>query len=88
MTRTIYKYLIDTTHIKMPKGAKVIHVAEVAERFYIWAEVDPFIIEGYEERTFVLYGTGQPIKHGRETHIGTVLQNNGVFVWHVYERHA
>lgn len=69
--------------IQMPKFSAVVSVGlDPQGVFCIWAEVDPDAIYGYDEREFVIAGTGHFVPEGG-AHIGQVVQ--GPFVWHLYE---
>lgn len=82
---TVWKFVIEDpeTTVSMPKGAKVLHVAEQRGDVCIWAEVDPTM--PLEPRRFVVAGTGQMLPVYRGRHLGTVLLAGGALVFHVYE---
>jgi hypothetical protein len=79
MTSVVYKYPVD--EVKMPRGAKVVHVGEQGGKPFLWALVDPDQPE--EERTFIVLGTGQAVNGELWSHVGTFQQPP--FVWHVFE---
>lgn len=72
--------------LSMPKGAKILHVDEHYNSICIWAEVYPDRPE--EDRRFAIVGTGQFLMRDNELdikYLGTVKQDGGELVWHVYE---
>ncbi len=80
----IYKYPlspIDTNILRMPEGAKVIHLGSQDNQLMLWAIVQ----EGspLETRQFNIYGTGHRVKGELGEYIGTVQIHP--FVWHVFE---
>lgn len=88
--KRIYKYdlaLTERQGLVLPKGAKIVHVANQREVITIWAEVDPDYRET-DRHGITIVGTGhaapEPDEDGTPIHIGTVLMAGGDFVWHVY----
>ena len=69
--------------IEMPEGAAIIKVAW-QDCPCLWALCEPD--NSKETRKFFILATGQPFE-GDYTmfHHGSVLQNGGQFVWHVFE---
>ena len=84
MSKQVWKYLLvsdpGAQALKLPLGAKLLHVGPQGKRLGLWFEVD--IEEKKEQlRTFRVFGTGHAIEGG--THVGTVVITP--YVWHVYE---
>ena len=87
---SIWKFEIpigDHIKIEMPECAKILSFQKQYEKFFIWAIVD--IDAKMETRTFRIYGTGHDIFSDSleylGEYIGTVQQNEGQFVWHLFE---
>jgi len=83
--KTIYKYrLIPYVAIQMPKGSKIISIAEQqAGEVFIWAQVDT--TQPLEERNFIFFTTGIAIESEELLDFyGTVHLRNGL-VFHVFE---
>ena len=91
---TVYKYQLrgsNRTIVEMPKGAKILHVANQDGNPVLWARVDTE--RKIEERTILLVGTGWPIsdvgvdplKVDPWYYIGTFMSHNSSLVWHVFE---
>lgn len=94
--RTIWKYSINLREntdaiIKMPFGAKIVHVASQQSAIVsFWAEFDMENSENLSARHFQVFGTGQEISKILNNwslndlrHVGTTL--DGELVWHLYE---
>lgn len=86
--KTIWKFSLDLTdsqNLMLPSGAQLLSVAMQGPALCLWALVDP---QGAKERRQIeIRGTGHPIEGADElVFIGTVLQNGGQFVWHIFER--
>lgn len=90
MKRTIWKYaLLITKHqtITLPKGARILSVAEQGGVLYCWALVDRDEL-GRDDRRIAIIGTdhdAQVIGDATARFIGTVLMHAGALVWHVFE---
>lgn len=86
MTKTVYKFSLHIsdapTSIPVPRGAKVVSVAEQRGVLMAWVELDPFEVEPNPKKLWV-YGTGHHMPDRLE-HVGTAHMSNGA-VWHVYE---
>jgi hypothetical protein len=87
--RTIHRYVLPITDrpvINMPVDARVLF-APPSERvdmgIEIWAEVS--VDAAMAPRAFRVVGTGNPLPGDCERFIGTVINDGGRFVWHVYE---
>lgn len=82
--RQVWKYLISiydhNQSIRMPTGAKLIHIGQQGRKVGLWFEVDPRE-KHYIIRHFRVFGTEHPIESGE--HIGTVIITP--YVLHVYE---
>lgn len=81
--RQVWKFPIVpfATDIRMPKGAKLLHVALQNDSPCLWAEVDSTapIVKRYVKT----YGTGHKIDSGACFHVGTF--QIGELVFHVYD---
>lgn len=93
----VYKYG-PLTHganaVKMPQGAKILHVAFQGDLLRVWALVDQH--EAHEStRALHVVGTGEPLPNGPTTgplsYVGTVHHPEAAAyaplgtVWHVFE---
>lgn len=78
--KKIFKYQIAPT-VKMPKGAKVIRVAQQDGIGFLWAIVNPAKTTS-ELRKFGIVGTGHVLPE-KADYIGSY--DDGPFVWHVLE---
>lgn len=89
--KRIYKYPIGLglTKLKMPKGSEIIHTAYQREssdfsQLYIWAIVNTSNDEVH--RYIRTFGTGHDMgTQQRRDHIGTVMNSDRSFVWHVFD---
>lgn len=86
--KTIWKYTLQPiSTFEMPIGAKPLSVGvQFEEVMCMWVMVDPTgPLVTYEERTFVVFGTGHPIPDNLDLNfIGTVMSDGLVF--HVFEK--
>jgi hypothetical protein len=75
----------DEIEVKMPAGARLLHVAEQYDAPCIWALVDPSADR--VTRRFRLAGTGHPINipMNKLVHVGTLLIRGGQLVFHLFE---
>lgn len=84
---TIWKYpleLTDSQSFRMPKGAKLLTVAQQYQQVCLWAQVDPKAPT--EERRFEIRGTGHPLGDAAEMdYIGSVILASGSLVFHVFD---
>ena len=85
----IWKYQIgtkvimdNTIKVDMPKGAKIIHIQTQREIPCVWALVDPAVES--ETRYFFIVATGGDVP-GDGQYIGTVFQQGGLYIWHIFE---
>lgn len=93
--KTVWKYQLTLGQINelhMPVGAKFILVEQQGvDQLCAWFEVpldkdyDRQAGDDYVYRDFYVHGTGDRIADD-EVHLGSFLQSQGVFVWHLYER--
>jgi hypothetical protein len=84
MSKAIYKYQLNIHDIQtvcLPKGAKIIHIAEQFGFLCLWAEVWEDADDC--EIDIMVRGTGHTFTGHENYHLGTVLMSNGL-VWHVY----
>lgn len=82
---TIFKYELEVVgeqFIKMPVGAKFLHMAEQRHKIAMWWVVDTEVKQA--DKLFVLYGTGATVFTRDLTHLGTVLMYDGACVWHIF----
>lgn len=85
--KIVYKYPVIGVmgHIEMPKGSKILHVGFQNRELFVWALVDVSEAET-ETRCFRLVATGGIIHTSEiKQFIGTVFENYGGYVWHVFE---
>lgn len=88
---TIWKFPIGRSEesISVPQGAKLLACRVQQGIPVLWFQVP--VHEGVPvgntcvNRTFILYVTGDRVDT-RDTYIDTLLNEDGTFVWHVYER--
>jgi len=74
----------DYNMIKMPMGAKILHVGMQNDEIFIWALVHP--TNEYINRKIGMVGTGHSIpKKESENYIGSVINHMGEFVWHFFD---
>ena len=90
MTQRIWKYTLSAQQvstIKMPEGARILSTQTQGDDICVWAMVDvPDDGCTMVDRTFKVYGTGQPIDDGDSlTFLGTVLMYAQALVFHVFE---
>lgn len=80
--KTVWKFPIlgGFEQLPMPRGAKILHVADQGGIITLWAEVDTTAER--VRRGVVVVGTGRPLPQGEGSHVGTVMQ--GEYVWHLY----
>ena len=86
--KSIWKYpleIADSQIILMPEGAHLLCVQAQREQLCLWAIVDSNAPR--EKRMFRIHGTGHelPDDIGNYIYIGTVQQEGGHLVWHVFE---
>jgi len=68
----------------MPKGARVLSVAEQNDNGYLWEIHDVSQRDELVERTFEVVGTGHVFDSAPTMYLGT-YQTSGNFVWHAFE---
>lgn len=89
MSFSIWKYVIsldDEVDLEMPKGAKLLHVAEQRGDVCLWAMVDTSAPN--VTRCISVRGTGHPCDESilRAPHIGTVSLHVGGLIFHLFDR--
>lgn len=86
---TIYKYPIKVTGIQnviLPLGANILAVQMQKHVVCLWAMVQEKQNK-FQTRCIEIFGTGHPMSQQfNRTYIGTVQQEEGTLVWHVFER--
>jgi len=85
--KKIYKYelaLKDSQQIEMPVGAKILYTAVQNDQICLWALVQPE--NPTQEREVRIFGSGHDVPDAiTERHYyGTILMQNGQFVWHIF----
>ena len=85
MEKAIWKWFVgpNETVVSIPIGAEILTVQEQYGEPKLWALVDPSAEK--EERKFVVYGTGHPVKENPGKYINTFQMNGGTLVFHVFE---
>jgi hypothetical protein len=88
--RTVWKYplalVADDQTIEMAVGSRIVHCEEQNRVPTMWAEADTAgAATDFEERRFVIVGTGHPIPDGFTIYRGACVLDEGAFVFHVYE---
>jgi hypothetical protein len=82
---TIWKFQISawgpTTHVNVPRGARLIRFAMQGAVPTVWAIVDPKAEQ--VSRTFHIVGTGQSVPDGAN-YVGST--EDGSFIWHLFEK--
>jgi len=79
-----YKLKIGETVLPIPGKAQILSVHEQCGDLQLWALVHHDDLPG--DRKFRVVATGQPFENDvRDQFIGTVLQLDGVIVFHVFE---
>lgn len=84
--KRIFKYGLEMDYkqiVRMPAGAQVLHVGEQQGDLFIWAIVDD------EEKathnlSVMIIGTGNKCDVNQYKHLGTVITQAGMYVWHVF----
>lgn len=82
--KRIFKYHLkteDRPKICLPVGAEFLCAQNQGDEIYVWALVDPQA-ELYEDRQFLVYGTGQPHEGGK--YLSTVQLLDGALVLHIF----
>ena len=88
MTHTIYKYELEPAAVQiiyLPAFAQVLSVHNQNEKMVVWALVDssPDVVK--EPVQFRIIGTGNDASGADGcTFLGTVLMNDGQYVWHTF----
>ena len=82
---SVWKFKLEVTdlqQVEMPQGAQLMTVQEQGGELCLWAAVDTEAPK--ESRTIEIIGTGNPFHEASRRYVASVQQ--GVFVWHVFER--
>lgn len=77
--------IADDQIVWMPKGAEILHAGSqfgYADRFEIWARVDPDADE--VGRMIYVRGTGHPLPD-TGVHVASFVVADGALVWHVFD---
>jgi hypothetical protein len=84
--RVVWKQPLTPAHtpqdIKLPGGARILHVDKQEGVLTLWFLVDPDTPDRVTRR-FQIYGTGNPVVPNTATYLGTV--QHGWYVWHLFE---
>lgn len=88
---TVWKYILNFSFgeqtIRLPSGAKILHVGIQHDNLMLWALVDtnPHIL--FEQRHFFVSNTGGfiPYPPSQLEHIATLILDYGNFVIHIFE---
>jgi hypothetical protein len=85
MNSIIYKYEL-SENCRIPKSAKILTLAMQKGIPCIWAIVDTESKET-EIKDIIQYGTGESLEpfKGEHKYIGTLQEDGGRFIWHVFE---
>ncbi len=83
----IWKYPLQVTDkqtITMPKGSRILSCQTQGDGPVMWALCsEKNVLEEPEERTFIMFGTGEPMMKVPGDYIGTVQVRE--LVWHFFE---
>ena len=88
---TIHKFplnIIGENIIEMQEDAEILHVdvqqtSKNSKQIFIWVKIDTSRPLKYYK--FFIYGTGFKIINDENLiHLGTVMMDNGLLVWHVF----
>jgi hypothetical protein len=87
--RAVWKYVLRPEHrqtVSMPVGAQILHVDEQRSDGFLclWALVSAAPTR-HEPREILVVGTGHEEVPDDVLYIGTVLMENRLLVWHVFE---
>lgn len=87
MHTTIWKkqlLLLEKQLVELPRGAEILFVADQSNIICIWYRCDPS--QPLEKRPIGIVGTGHPAPEKIDSrYIGSVLQDGGKYIWHVFE---
>ncbi len=87
--KKIYKYLMEITDkptIELPRGAKLLHIAEQNSALCLWALVDT--VAKIVPVSFRVVGTGHEFNDTEDfpVFVGTALMMRGSLVFHVFTK--
>lgn len=87
MSKRVWRFILNRhgeTTVSMPVGSEILSVYWKNGRPCLWAEVVP---GETGDRTFRVVATGEIIPDDAwYLHVGTAYENDGEFVWHVFEK--
>ena len=69
--------------IEMPRGARILSIAQQHGKLCLWALVNPEADR--VKRALRIAGTGHQCDARAAHFVGTVLCNDGLLVWHVFD---
>jgi hypothetical protein len=85
--KTVWKFPLDArTTVKAPGLGPTLLVSSQGHYWYAWCEVDTDKPE--YGREFIVVGTGHPMPDDNEGFIHAGSWQDGLFVWHAYQRPA
>lgn len=95
MSRAIWKEPLEAFHsgpgnymlseLSLPTSAAILNVDQQGEQFCVWFSVRTDQADVTARFLFAIVPTGGDIPEGDSVrHLGTVMQDGGVFVWHVF----
>ena len=88
MKKEIWKFDVPLGDFKlsMPKGAEILTFQTQRDIPRIWALIDWDVAGAAREiREFTLQGTGMGFNFDKGNYIGTIQQQDGSFIWHLFE---
>ena len=80
---TIKKGSLNAFTIELPEGAQFLSTNTLYGYVCLWFLLDPE--KPKVDRTFRVIGTGWEIEETNLKYLGTVLEDEGAFVWHIFE---
>lgn len=84
--KRVYKYKLeiqDHQVVSLPKGARILSVANQREDIVLYAEVDDEQ-KGITDIDIFIHGTGHVMNENANLFLGTVLLREGYLVFHVF----
>lgn len=88
MNQAVWKFDVQPTQypiaVEMPKGARILTMAEQHGTLRVWALVDPMAPGSF--RQLWVIGTGWACDVSDFEWRATCLASGGAFVWHLFER--
>ena len=84
--KEVWKYKIEPNiKIDMPKDSEILCVQTQFKKPCIWVMVNPNE-KIMETREIEVFGTGHKMSDNNRKYIGTFQVNDGMFVFHVFEK--